>query len=159
MRGSQTATTTDPATVGPEDRLTMADTATELETLLAGLNEPQREAVTYGDGPLLILAGAGSGKTRVLTHRIAYLVPHVLRLDGLLTYDPGLLDRIERGELIEHGSPEEVEIRACALHTVALIAAARPGAREADIDALLWRRGQEPRYKAVPRHRSRCTAY
>jgi Queuosine salvage protein len=87
------------------------------------------------------------------------LVPHVLRLDGLLSYDQALLERIEDGELLEHGSPEEVEIRACAVHAVALIAAERVGAHEADIDSLLWHRGQDPRYKAVPRHRSRCTAY
>jgi hypothetical protein len=87
------------------------------------------------------------------------LVPHVLRIDGVLSFDEALTDRIDRGELIEHGSPEEVEIRACAVHAVELIVASRPGTSAPQLDQLLWRRGQLRRYKSAPRHRSRCTAY
>jgi hypothetical protein len=91
------------------------------------------------------------------------LVPHVLRLDGILRFDADLVARIDRAELISHGSAEEVEIRACALHAVELIMAARTKSGLAgsamEIDQLLWQRGQAAYYKASPRHRSRCTAY
>ena len=91
------------------------------------------------------------------------LVPHVLRLDGLLVYDRSLAERIERGELIEAGSEEEVEIRACALHAVELIVAALGEGGTAvtarEIDCLLWNRGQSPVYKRAPRHRTRTVFY
>ena len=86
------------------------------------------------------------------------LVPQVLRLDGVLLFDPELEQRIEAGELLEHGSPEEVELRACAVHTVELLAAITP-LSPAEIDAVLWNRGAAERYKSVPRPRSRNTAY
>lgn len=93
------------------------------------------------------------------------LVPHVLRLDGILEFTPELNARIDAEELIEHGSTEEVEIRACAVHTVELIVRSmarmrrRPAPFAATVDQVLWERGQNPAYKSFPRHRSRTSAY
>jgi hypothetical protein len=87
------------------------------------------------------------------------LVPHVLRIDGVLAFAPELVARIDRRELIPHDSPEEVEIRACAVHAVELLVAAHRGTTATAVDNILWHRGGAPRYKAHPRHRSRTTAY
>jgi hypothetical protein len=88
------------------------------------------------------------------------LVPHVLRLDGVLHLDPDLEARIGAEELLEHGSPEEVELRACAVHAIELLSAANPAhLSPAEIDAALWHRGATKRYKLVPRPRSRSTSY
>src|SRR5579872_2828749 len=54
-----------------DPQLTLKDAG---DDLLAGLNEAQRRAASFGDGPLLIVAGAGSGKTAVLTRRVAHLI-------------------------------------------------------------------------------------
>jgi len=86
------------------------------------------------------------------------LVPHVLRVDGILQLDPDLTARIEAEELLNRGSPEEVELRACAIHAIELLSAAGPLAA-AEIDSALWNRGRDPHYKSLPRPRSRNTAY
>jgi len=86
------------------------------------------------------------------------LVPHVLRVDGILHFAPDLKARIEAEELLEHGSPDEVELRACAVQAVELLATALP-LTPAEIDSTLWNRGREARYKSLVRPRSRNLAY
>jgi hypothetical protein len=87
------------------------------------------------------------------------LVPHVLRLDGILRFDPVFAARVDAGALIGHDSPEEVEMRACAVHAVELIVRERPDLTAQQVDHLLWHSGGGARYKGVPRPRCRCTAY
>lgn len=91
------------------------------------------------------------------------LVPHVLRVDGVLRYDAGLAAWIDGGRLLPHGSRAEVEIRAAGVHAVELLVdalgAAGTTARPMDVDLALWSRGGNPRYKAIPRHRSRTASY
>jgi hypothetical protein len=87
------------------------------------------------------------------------LVPHVLRIDGILRFDPELTARIDAEELIEHDSPEEVEIRACALHAVERLVQAHGATNATTVDYVLWNRGAGPRYKAHPRHRARTRDY
>jgi len=93
------------------------------------------------------------------------LVPHVLRLDGVLVYDPALLATINAGELLSPGSAAEIEIRACGVHAAELIAGRlrqmpeTSTLRLADLDHWLWSRGGQPRYKAEPRHRCRNRFY
>ena len=115
----------------------------------------------------LALDGQGWGRFADLDRLTIFadnLVPHVLRLDGVLCFDPDLVARVEREELIDAGSQEEVEIRACAVHAVELLAAelrARGRAVTArDLDIHLWTRGQAAAYKTGGRrHRTRCVYY
>jgi hypothetical protein len=107
----------------------------------------------------LVLAGVAEfADVDRLTIFADNLVPHVLRGDGVLDYEARLAGRIDRGELLEAGSAEEMEIRACAVHACEQIAA-RMGVAPRILDSWLWNRGQELRYKLRPRHRTHCTWY
>ncbi len=126
----------------------------------------KRAQITAAD---LSLAFGGDGWGRFddldrLTLFADNLVPHVLRVDGILEYDPDLTSRIDREELIRAHSQEEIEIRACAVHAVELmVKALRESGKQMtamNLDYLLWNRGQEPYYKNIgPRHRTRTVFY
>lgn len=91
------------------------------------------------------------------------LVPHTLRVDGVLEYSAPLLARIDAGELIEADSPEEIEIRAMAVHATELLSTM--SAERGDpvmplrLSDWLWNRGQSPAYKAYPRQRTISVHY
>ena len=91
------------------------------------------------------------------------LVPHVLKMEGVLRFSAELTSRIAAGDDITSGSEPEVEIRACGLHAVEMLVAelARLGrpCSAAQVDGVLWRMGGTAAYKAAPRHRTRCTYY
>jgi hypothetical protein len=111
-------------------------------------------------------AGEGPGRFRDLADLTLFadnLVPHVLRREGVLRYAPELAARIDRGEAIAAGAPEEVELRAASVHAVecCVAEARRLGAdlTAQQLDYRLWTRGQRPEYKAHPRHRTRTSFY
>jgi hypothetical protein len=147
-----------------------ADTIPRLAGLLAGW-ESFADASTYENREIPFfkraqlaaadLHRAGVAKLPGVEQLTAFadnLVPHVLRVDALLHLNPGLVARIEAEDLLTHGSPEEVELRACAVHAIELLAAAS-GLSPAEIDSALWNRGRGQRYKSLPRPRCRNTAY
>lgn len=116
----------------------------------------------------LSMAFGGTGPGRFddldrLTMFADNLVPHVLRVEGVLRYEDDLAARIDREELIAPGTAEEIEIRACGVHAVELLrhelTAAGHAATSAEIDSVLWNAGADPRYKAIPRHRTRTVCY
>lgn len=110
--------------------------------------------------------GEGPGRFHDLDRLTLFadnLVPHTLRREGVLVYAEPLARRIDAGETIAAGSPEEVEIRACAVHAVERcveeIARLGGAATAQALDYALWNRGQRPEFKAHPRHRTRSVYY
>jgi hypothetical protein len=116
----------------------------------------KRAQITAND---LVLAGVATfDDVDDLTVFADNYLPHVLRLDGVLVLDEALAARIDRGELLEPGSAEERELRACAVHASEALAA-RLGVPPRLLDNWLWNRGCEPAYLSRPAHLARTVFY
>ena len=153
--------------------------AARLVSLLAGMRYFQDVALYHGfEVPFykraqiaaadlaLAFEGRGPGEFTDLDQLTIFAdnaVPHVLRTDGILAYDEALAARIDAGELLPPGSPEEVEIRAAAIHAVELIVAELHRQKRAitsmQVDQLLWHASHASRYQARPPHRTRTIFY
>ncbi len=88
--------------------------------ILHELNDKQQEAVTYKDGPLLVIAGPGTGKTRVITHRIAYLIrEHGIKPENILavTFTNKAAEEMQERINREIGEPHGSSVKASTFHT------------------------------------------
>jgi hypothetical protein len=116
----------------------------------------KRAQITAND---LVLAGVAEfADIDRLTVFADNLVPHVLRMDGVLVYDPELADAIDAGRPLPAGSRMELEIRACAVHACELLAE-RAGVPPRTLDNWLWNRGEGPPYSERPAHRTHTVFY
>jgi Arc/MetJ family transcription regulator len=116
----------------------------------------KRAQITAND---LVLAGvARFADVDELTVFADNMLPHVLRLDGVLVLDEELAARIDRGELLEPGAAMERELRACAVHACEQLAR-RFGVPPRLLDNWLWNRGFEAPYAERPAHLTRTVFY
>lgn len=114
----------------------------------------------------LAFGGQGPGRVEGLDRLTAFAdnqVPHVLRLDGLLTYDRSLAEYIDAGNLIAAQSVYEVEIRAATVHAVELLVVELRGlgheVNAMQLDYFLWNRGLQKAYTSKPAHLTRTIFY
>lgn len=109
------------------------------------------------------LALGGLGDMDHLTIFADNMVPHVLRHDGILVYDPAFAAHIDAGEMIPAGAAGEVELRMAAIHAVELMrqSATAQGhhVTSVNLDHLLWHRGYTPAFYEKPRHKTMTVWY
>lgn len=91
------------------------------------------------------------------------MIPHVLRLDGVLGYSEELADHVDSRRLLDAATPKEIEIRACSVHAVERLVEALRARHVAvtprQLDNVLWRRGQQDHYRVRPTHLTQTVFY